>query len=56
MKPNRITPLQLFEISENLTVTRSLILTGRALNVIPLQKLSYRFAIVPSRDILILSP
>uniref|UniRef100_A0A182QXH7 Uncharacterized protein n=1 Tax=Anopheles farauti TaxID=69004 RepID=A0A182QXH7_9DIPT len=56
VKPNRITPLQLFEMSRNFTQTRSFTRTGRALNVMPLQNDSYRLATVPSREIRILSP
>jgi hypothetical protein len=38
------------------TLTFSLILTGRELKAIPLQKLSTRLAMVPSREILMFSP
>lgn len=56
VKPKRIPPFQLLEISANLTQMRSLILTGRAEKVIARQKLSKRLAKVPSREMRILSP
>uniref|UniRef100_A0A182ISX9 Uncharacterized protein n=1 Tax=Anopheles atroparvus TaxID=41427 RepID=A0A182ISX9_ANOAO len=56
VNPNRITPLQLLEMSRNFTQTRSLTRTGRALKVMPLQNDSYRLATVPSREIRMLSP
>lgn len=56
VNPNRITPLQLFEISRNLIQIFSLTFTGRELNAIPLQKLSTLRAIVPSLEMRMLSP